>query len=462
MLKFTSVKDLTDSLNQLEKREKFNENSSHISKDSVHLGESVSTIGREYDSPMYRAALVQLDETASLLNLPSDLHARLRHPKRSFIVSVPTSMDDGTTKIFTGFRVQHNLTLGPCKGGIRYHEDLNLGEVSAMAMWMSWKCGLMKLPFGGAKGGVAVRPWELSTKELENLTRRYTSEIGPFIGPDIDIPASDMGTDDQIMAWMMDTYSMLQGHTVHGSVTSKPILLGGSMGRGEATGRGAAYVFEQACRAWKWDPTEMTAIIQGFGNVGSAAAMMLNDLGVKIIAVEDRMGAVGNERGLDVSALFNHIQESESGVRDFSGGEPLTNNELLSHPCDLLVPAAVGNVITEENVDSLSCQVILECANGPTSPKADEVLMERGIVVLPDILANAGGVTVSYFEWVQDTAHYFWDAEEVDHRLGKVMTRAFDEVRATAEENDVSLRTAALMLGVHRVAEGKRMRGLYP
>jgi len=235
--KFTSVKDLTDSLDQLEEGRNFNRNSSQYPKDSVQLGESVSAIAREYDSPMYQAALVQLDDTARLLNLPSDLHARLRHPKRSLIVSVPTSMDDGTTKVFTGYRVQHNLTLGPCKGGIRYHEDLNLGEVSAMAMWMSWKCGLMRLPFGGAKGGVAVRPWELSTKELENLTRPYTTEIGPVIGPDIDIPASDMGTDEQIMAWMMDTYSMLHGHTVHGSVTGKPILLGGSMGRGGGNGQ---------------------------------------------------------------------------------------------------------------------------------------------------------------------------------------------------------------------------------
>jgi len=411
---------------------------------------------------MYRTALAQLDETARLLSLDQGLHERLRHPKRAFIVSVPTQMDDKTTRVFTGYRVQHNLTLGPCKGGVRYHEDVTLGEVAALAMWMSWKCALMGLPYGGAKGGIAVRPWELSANELENMTRRYTSEIAPFIGPDMDIPAPDLGTDEQTMAWMMDTYSILRGYTVHGVVTSKPLLLGGSLLRREATGRGAVYVFERACRAFGWEPSGMRAVVQGFGNVGSVAAEALAALGAKVVAVGDRTGAVRNEKGLDIPALAAHAQENGGAVKGFPGGEGMSGDELLLQPCDLLVPAALGHVVTAENAGRISCRALLECANGPTSPEADAILGERRIAVLPDILANAGGVTVSYFEWVQDTEHYFWEAEEVDSRLRKIMTRAFEEVRALAEAKKVSLRLASLMLGVSRVAEGKRLRGLYP
>jgi len=416
----------------------------------------------EYDSPLYRSALAQLDETARLLNLDPGLHERLRHPKRALIVSVPTAMDDGTTRVFTGYRVQHNLTLGPCKGGVRYHEEVSLGEVAALAMWMSWKCALMGLPYGGAKGGVAVRPWELSRRELENMTRRYTSEIAPFIGPDMDIPAPDMGTDEQVMAWMMDTYSILRGYTVHGVVTSKPLLLGGSLFRREATGRGAVHVFERACKAWRRDPGGMRAAVQGFGNVGSVAAEALAALGVKVVAVGDRTGAVFNGRGLDVPALAAHARENGGAVRDFPGGEPLSPEEILLQPCEVLVPAALGNVITAGNAGKLPCQVVLECANGPTSPEADAVLAERGIEVLPDVLVNAGGVTVSYFEWVQDTEHYFWEADEVEARLHKIMARAFDAATALSREKRVSMRLASLMLGVSRVAEGKRLRGLYP
>jgi len=411
---------------------------------------------------MYRSALTQLDETARLLGLRADLHERLRHPKRSFVVSVPTKMDDGTTRVFTGYRVQHNLTLGPCKGGVRYHEDVSLGEVAALAMWMSWKCALMGLPYGGAKGGVRVDPAELSRREVENLTRRYTAEIAPFIGPDMDIPAPDMGTDEQTMAWMMDTYSILRGYTVHGAVTSKPLLLGGSLFRRESTGRGAVQIFENACLTWKWRPEELTAVVQGFGNVGAVAAEALAALGVRVIAVGDRSGAVRNDRGLDVAALVAHAAENEGLVRGFSGGEALPSGDLLLQPCDLLVPAALGNVITEANAGRLACRAVLECANGPTSPEADAILEERGIAVLPDVLVNAGGVTVSYFEWVQDTEHYFWEAEEVEARLRKIMTRAFNEVRSLAEERGCTLRIASLMLGVSRVAEGKRLRGLYP
>jgi glutamate dehydrogenase (NAD(P)+) len=417
---------------------------------------------REYDSPMYRAALAQLDETARRLNLAPDLHERLRHPKRAFVVSVPTAMDDGTTKVFHGYRVQHNLTLGPCKGGLRYHEEVNLGEVAALAMWMSWKCALMGLPYGGAKGGVAVRPWELSTIELENLTRRYTTEIAPFIGPDIDIPAPDMGTDEQTMAWMMDTYSMLQGYSVQGVVTSKPILLGGSLFRREATGRGAAYIFERACKTWGWNPAEMTAVVQGFGNVGSVLTESLDELGTKVIAVGDRSGAVYKDGGLDIPGLLAHTRDNAGLVKGFPGGDAIPSEDLLLLPCDVLAPAALGSVITEKNVGRIQCKVVLECANGPTSPEADAVLKENGIVVLPDVLVNGGGVTVSYFEWVQDTEHFFWEVEEVDARLRKIMTRAFDECKNLAQEKGVSMRFAALMLGVSRVAEAKRLRGLYP
>ena len=416
----------------------------------------------DYDSPMYRAALAQLAETARLIDLPDNLHERLSHPKRAFIVSVPTAMDDGKTRVFAGYRVQHNLTMGPAKGGVRYHEDVTLGEVAALAMWMSWKCALMGLPYGGAKGGVAVNPRNLSATELENLTRRYTTEIAPFIGPDIDIPAPDMGTNMQVMAWMMDTYSILRGHTVHGVVTGKPLLLGGSLLRREATGRGAVFVFERACRAWGWDPAGMTAVIQGFGNVGAVAAENLQGLGVKITAVGDRSGAVRNPKGLDTDAILCHCRENQGWVKNFPGGEPITNEDLLAEPCDILVPAALGGVIHEQNADRLRCRAVLECANGPTTPGADAILNEKGILTLPDILVNAGGVTVSYFEWVQDTEHYFWEEAVVEARLQKIMKRAFEEVNALATGKKVSLRAASLMLGVSRVAEAKKLRGLYP
>lgn len=416
----------------------------------------------EFSSPLYRTALEQLDNTARLLGLRDDLHQRLRHPKRALIVSVPTEMDDGSTRVFTGYRVQHNLTLGPCKGGVRYHDAVNLSEVAALAMWMSWKCALMNLPYGGAKGGVAVRPWELSTRELENMTRRYTSEIAPFIGPDMDIPAPDLGTNEQTMAWMMDTYSILRGYTVHGVFTGKPLLLGGSLLRREATGKGAVYVFESACKSLGWDPSGMTAVVQGFGNVGSVTAEALTALGVKVLAVGDRTGAVHNDNGLDIPALIAHANENDGHIGGFPDGEPIPRENLLTQNCDLLVPAALGGVITEEIAGRLHCRALLECANGPTLPEADRVLEERGIVVMPDILVNAGGVTVSYFEWVQDTQHYFWETEEVDTRLRKIMTRAFDEVNALANEKNIGLRMASLMLGVSRVAEGKRLRGLYP
>lgn len=417
---------------------------------------------REYDSPMYRAALAQLDDTARLLHLDDGIHRRLRHPKRTLLVSIPTKMDDGSTRVFSGYRVQHNLTLGPSKGGIRYQEDVSLGEVAALAMWMSWKCALMNLPFGGAKGGVAVKPYELSERELEGLTRRFTAELLPFIGPEMDILAPDMGTNEQVMAWMMDTYSMLSGHTVHGAVTSKPILLGGSLLRNEATGKGAVYVFEHACKSWNWNPAEMTAVIQGFGNVGSVAAAALDALGTKIIAVGDRTGAIRNERGLDVSALTRYKLANEDKVKGFPSGEKMSPDDLLYEKCDLLVPAALGGVITKENADRLRCRFILEGANGPVTPEADEVLAEKNIIIFPDILANAGGVTVSYLEWVQDTQHFFWEAEEVDARLHKIMFRAFQEVKAVSEQKGISLRLAALSLGVQRVAEAKKLRGLYP
>ncbi|MDA0999046.1 MAG: Glu/Leu/Phe/Val dehydrogenase [bacterium] len=417
---------------------------------------------RECDSPMYRAALAQLDDTACLLHLDDGIHQRLRQPKRALLVSIPVKMDNGSTRVFAGYRVQHNLTLGPSKGGIRYQEDVSLGEVAALAMWMSWKCSLMNLPYGGAKGGVAVKPYELSQRELEGLTRRFTAELLPFIGPEMDIPAPDMGTNEQIMAWMMDTYSMISGHTVHGAVTSKPVLLGGSLLRAEATGKGAVYVFEHACKSWGWNPAEMTAVIQGFGNVGSVAAASLDALGTKIVAVGDRTGAIRNEKGLDVQSLIRHKLENGDEIKGFPGAEEMPKEELLYERCDLLVPAALGGVITKENADRLRCRFILEGANGPVTPEADDILAEKNVIILPDVLANAGGVTVSYLEWVQDTQHFFWEADEVDARLRKIMARAFHEVKTMSEQKEVSLRRAALILGVQRVAEAKKLRGLYP
>jgi glutamate dehydrogenase (NAD(P)+) len=415
----------------------------------------------EFDSPMLRTALAQLDQVAVRLRLEQGLHERLRHPRRALVVSIPVKMDDGKTAVFTGYRVHHNSVLGPTKGGLRYDQDVSLGEVSALAMLMSWKCALMGLPYGGAKGGVRCDPRKLSRQELENLTRRYTAEIILLIGPDLDIPAPDMGTDEQTMAWMMDTYSMTQGRTVPGVVTGKPLIIGGSAGRREATGRGIVYALYQAARRLGQELRGRRVVVQGFGNVGSVAARLLWREGCVIGGIGDVKGGIWNPDGLDIRQLEAHVAESGSVV-GFPGAEPIASMDLLTQPCDVLIPAAVGSVIRGDNADRIKAAIVAEGANAPTTPEADVILRERGVTVIPDILANAGGVVVSYFEWVQGLQYYFWRESEITTRLQEVMTRAFNRVWGLATKEGTDLRTAALMEGIRRVAEGYRIRGLYP
>jgi len=415
----------------------------------------------EFDSHLLRTALAQLDRTALRLNLEPDIHERLRYPRRALVVSVPVLMDSGKTEVFQGYRVHHSTVLGPTKGGLRYAPDVNLGEVTALAMLMSWKCALIGLPYGGAKGGVSVDPHALSKRELEHLTRRYTAEIMLFIGPDLDIPAPDLGTDEQTMAWMMDTYSMTQGKSVPGVVTGKPLIVGGSAGRREATGRGIVYAVYHAAHRLGQNLQGLKVVVQGFGNVGSVAARLLWREGCVVVGVGDVRGAIWNPHGFDVRQLEAHVAESGS-VAGFPGSEPLGNAELLERPCDILVPAAVGSQLREDNADRVRATIVAEGANGPTTPEADAVLRDRGVTVIPDILANAGGVIVSYFEWVQGLQYYFWRESEITSRLQEVMTRAFNRVWALGAKEGTDLRTAALMEGVRRVAEGYRVRGLYP
>jgi len=415
----------------------------------------------DFDSPLLHTAVAQLDSTAERLQLPSDVHERLRHPRRALVVSIPIRMDDGSTAVFMGYRVHHNSVLGPTKGGLRYAPDVDLGEVTALAMLMSWKCALMNLPYGGAKGGVRVDPRKLSIQEKENLTRRYTAEIMLFIGPDLDIPAPDMGTDEQTMAWMMDTYSMTQGRTVPGVVTGKPLIVGGSAGRREATGRGIVYALYQAARHLGQELKGRKVIVQGFGNVGGVAARLLWREGCVICGVSDVKGGIWNPGGIDIRQLEAHVAAT-GGVAGFPGTEPVSNVEILTQPCDVLIPAAVGSVIRQENADRIKATIVAEGANGPTTPEGDAILRDRGVTVIPDILANAGGVVVSYFEWVQGLQYYFWRESEITSRLQEVMTRAFNRVWAVATKEGTDLRTAALMEGVRRVAEGYRIRGLYP
>ncbi|HWC02286.1 MAG TPA: Glu/Leu/Phe/Val dehydrogenase [Methylomirabilota bacterium] len=415
----------------------------------------------EFDSHLYRTALSQLDRVAQWLNLDPDVHERLRYPRRALVVSVPARMDDGTTRVFHGYRVHHTTVLGPTKGGVRYALDVNLGEVSALAMLMSWKCALMGLPYGGAKGGVRCDPLALSARERENVTRRYTAEIMLLIGPDIDIPAPDLGTDEQTMAWMMDTYSMTQGRSVPGVVTGKPLLVGGSQGRREATGRGIVYALYEAARHLGQELKGQRVIVQGFGNVGSVVARLLWREGCTIAGVADVNGGIWKPRGLDVRQLAAHVSESGT-VAGFQDGDAISNADILEQPCDILVPAAVGSQLHQDNAERVKATIVAEAANGPSTPEADGILRERGVTVIPDILANAGGVVVSYFEWVQGLQHYFWRESEITSRLQEIMTRAFGRVWAVASKEGTDLRTAALMEGVGRVAEAYKARGLYP
>jgi glutamate dehydrogenase/leucine dehydrogenase len=415
----------------------------------------------EFDSDLHRTAVAQLDGVAVRLGLDDDIHQRLRLPRRALVVSIPVLMDSGKTEVFTGYRIHHSTVLGPTKGGVRYAPDVDLGEVSALAMLMSWKCALMGLPYGGAKGGVRCNPRAMSMREKEGLTRRYTAEIILLIGPDLDIPAPDLGTDEQTMAWMMDTYSMTQGKSVPGVVTGKPLIVGGSAGRREATGRGIVYAIYQAARHLGYEIRGRKVAVQGFGNVGAVAARLLWREGCVIVAVSDIKGGVHTPDGIDIRQLETHIAETRSVV-GFPGTEPVSNEELLTLPCDILVPAAVGGQIHPGNAEKIKASLIAEGANGPTTPEADVVLRDRGVTVIPDILANAGGVVVSYFEWVQGLQYYFWRESEITARLQEVMTRAFNRVWALGAKEGTDLRTAALMEGVKRVAEGYKVRGLYP
>ncbi len=414
-----------------------------------------------FNSAAFREATLQFERASRLLTEDDGLEERFRLPQRTLIVSCPVKMDDGSIKVFGGYRVQHNQTLGPYKGGIRYHPDVDMGEVAALAMNMTWKCGLAELPFGGAKGGVAVDPGTLSHNELERLTRRYTAEILPIIGPTKDIPAPDLGTNPQIMAWIMDTYSMAQGYTIPSVVTGKPVIIGGSLGREEATGFGVAYVTEDALRRFKRYSEPVKVVIQGFGNVGSYTALKLGDMGIKVVAVNDVYGGIYNPNGLPVGELIRTVRE-KGKVSDYKGGDKVMNDELLTLECDVLIPAALGRVITKDNAPGLRCGMLVEGANGPTTAEADDILRERNIPVIPDILANAGGLIVSYFEWVQGLQEYYWSREAVHDELKKRMKNTFVRVADYAEKEGVPMRLAALMLGISQVSRAKKLRGLYP
>ncbi len=415
----------------------------------------------EFITPIYEMALKQFQQAADALQLSQDLIERMKYPDRSMMVSSPIRMDDGRVQTFFGYRIQHNTALGPGKGGIRYHPDVTLGEVAALAMWMSWKGGLMNIPLGGAKGGVRCNPKELSKKELEKLTRRYTSNIYPIIGPDKDVPAPDVGTDPQIMAWIMDTYSMHSGFHTAGVVTGKPQITGGSRGRIEATGLGVAKSVLNAAKKLDLSLENARVAIQGFGNVGYYAAKYLQGMGARIVAVSNSLGGVFNKNGLPVQSLYQHALEDRH-LEHFPETEKITNEELLTLDCDILIPAALENQVTKKNAGKVKCKIYAEGANGPTTVEADRILEDKGIFLIPDILCNSGGVVVSYFEWVQDLQGYFWDADEVDKCMEKIMKRAFQETHEMKLNPKVGMRTAALMIGVKRVAEAMQLRGLYP
>ena len=415
-----------------------------------------------YDHPTFHMACAQFDQVADLLEIAPTERARLKLPKRSMTVALPIRRDDGSVQVFAGYRVQHHLTLGPTKGGLRYHPEVRLGEVAALAMWMSWKCALTGLPYGGAKGGITCDPRALSSGELERLTRRFTQEMIPFIGPQVDIMAPDLGTNEQVMAWMMDTYSMHMGHSVPSIVTGKPIGLGGSVGRREATGRGVGYLINRSMDVLGMDAGRATAVVQGFGNVGSVSAFSVARYGVKILAVSDVHGGIYHERGLDLPRLAKHVA-AQGTVGGFPEAQPVSNEELLTIPCDILIPAALERQITAENVRRIQCRILAEAANGPTTPEADAVLNQRPeVFVIPDILCNAGGVVVSYFEWVQDLQSFFWTESEVVDKLFRILESAFSQVLALSRKRGISTRMAALSLGVKRLYEAKRTRGLYP
>jgi len=412
----------------------------------------------------FEMAQQQIDIVAKKIDLDPSLTEFLKHVERVLIVSIPIKMDDGTVRIFEGFRCQHCTVKGPGKGGIRYSPEVNLDEVKALATWMTWKSSLLNLPLGGAKGGVCCNPAELSTNELENITRRYTSEIINVIGPDVDIPAPDVNTNAQVMSWIMDTYSMQKGRTIPGVVTGKPVEIGGSVGRGPATGRGLYFVLQALCDKLNWDLAIQTIVVQGFGNVGGTIAELLYEHGCKIIAISDISGAIYSEKGLNIKELIKW-RDDGSLLADYDGDQnirKITNDELLTTECDILVPAAIENQITIDNAKEIKCKIILEGANGPTTPEADDILNKKDICVVPDILANAGGVCVSYFEYIQDIHSYFWDLTRVNQELKKIIVGAFENVWKVANEKNFSLRTAAYAIAVSRVAKAINLRGLFP
>jgi glutamate dehydrogenase (NAD(P)+) len=421
----------------------------------------IPRIAPREDLNPFRIAQIQFDMAAEFLKLDPGLRQILRTPKRVLEVSIPTKMDNGQVKVHTGFRVQHNVARGPGKGGIRFHPNVTLDEVKALAAWMTWKTATVNVPFGGAKGGVICDPKRMSKSELERMTRRYASEILPIIGPSMDIPAPDVYTDAQTMAWIMDTYSMTVGHSAHGVVTGKPVSIGGSAGRSEATARGLLFVVEEACKLKKISLRGASVAIQGFGNAGATAARLFAEKKAKIVALSDTRGGVTNSRGIDPIKAFRYKERSGTVV-GMPGASRISNEELLAMKCDILIPAALENVITLQNAETVKARIVAEAANGPTTPHADEILARRGITVLPDILANAGGVTVSYFEWVQNQEGLMWDADEVNARLQKIMVRAFNEMVDTMRKHHVPPRAGAMILAVSRVAEATLVRGLFP
>jgi glutamate dehydrogenase (NAD(P)+) len=421
----------------------------------------IPRIAPREDLNPYRIAQIQFDIAAEYLKLDPGLRQILRTPKRILEVSVPAKMDNGQVKVFTGFRVQHNVARGPAKGGIRYHPNVTLDEVKALAAWMTWKTATVNIPYGGAKGGVICDPKRMSKGELERMTRRFASEILPLIGPEKDIPAPDVYTDSQTMAWIMDTYSMTKGYSALGVVTGKPVSLGGSEGRAEATARGCLVACEEACKVKKINFRGASIAIQGFGNAGSIAAKLFTEKKARVIAISDSRGGVFNSRGIDPLKAMRY-KERAGTVVGMPGTSRISNDDLLTLKCDILIPAALENSITLNNADQLKAKIVAEAANGPTTPHADEVLARKGIMVLPDILANAGGVTVSYFEWVQDLQGFFWSEDEVKAKLESVMRRAFHEVHETMRKHRAHMRTGAYVLAVGRVAEATLVRGLFP
>jgi glutamate dehydrogenase (NAD(P)+) len=420
------------------------------------------TAGLQENNTFFKIAQHQVDIAARYLELKPGILERLKQIKRELVVHFPVKMDDGSMRIYPGYRVVHSDARGPAKGGIRFHPEVAVDEVRALAMWMTWKAAVVDIPFGGAKGAVRCNPKEMSAREIENMTRRFTWEIAPLIGPERDIPAPDVYTNPQVMAWMMDTYSMLKGYTVPGVVTGKPLELGGSLGRFEATGRGVVITAGEAAGHLEIDLAGATVVLQGSGNVGGVAARYFDKAGAKVIGISDSEGGLFNEKGLDVEELLRRKNQENCSLSSIPGGEKVTNEELLELPADILVPSAVGRQITDANAAKLKCRVVVEGANGPTTPEADEVLFERGIFVVPDILANAGGVTASYFEWVQNMQELIWSEEQVYGRLEHIMKKAFKETLSIAEKKGVHMRTAAYILGVRRVARAIQLRGIYP